>query len=206
MKKLFLDLDDTYKDTERYLRSVLKANSLAIPKQGTVYRFHLDIMYKDIFEMVFSDYSVIPNKEGAEENLRILETEYEIIFCSSYTTDSEKCAKQSYADGLGKEIILCGGSQWDKSHVNMLGESFIDDNARILALSNATKKIQMYNPYSCVGLRDYSGDPLVLDWFSALDHLVEVSVDEQLRERFCKRIKECSSQTNIQNNYRCTYT
>lgn len=197
MKKLFLDLDDTYKDTERYLRSVLKANSLAIPKQGTAYSLYRDIMYKDIFEMVFSDYSVIPNKEGVEENLKIVETEYEIILCSSYTTDIEKCAKQSYADGLGKEIILCGGSQWDKSHVNMLGESFIDDNAEILALSNATKKIQMYNPYSCVSLKGYSGDTLVLDWFEALDQLVEVRVDEQLRERFCKRIEECSIQTSV---------
>ena len=197
MKKLFVDLDDTYKDTERYLRQVIRANGLAIPQYGTVYSMYLDIMYRDIFEVVFSDYSVIPNKEGVDENLKILETEYEIIFCSSYTTDIEKRAKQSYSDNLGKEIILCGGTQWDKSYVNMSGASFIDDDAGILCLSNAKKKIQMYNPYKRGDLKDYRGDTLVLNWFEALDKLVEVNVDEQLRERFCKGIKNCSLKSNI---------
>lgn len=180
MRKLFVDLDDTFVDTERYLRRILESNGLKVPKYETVYTLYGEEAYKPYFDMVFNNYFVIPKKQGVNENIKLLETEYNIVFCSYCTTKNEKIAKKRFAESLNKEIILCEGEDFDKSNVDMSGGILIDDNLDVLASSNADKKLQMYNEFTY--RQGINGCPLVIDWFDVVDQLMEVSVDEKLRE------------------------
>jgi len=190
MKKLFLDLDDTYKDTERYLRHSIKANGLPLPTNMTVYALYSNPKYAHIFDMVFGNYHVIPELEGAKEGLKLLETEFEVIFCSGCTTTEEGFSKRKLATKMGKDIILCSTDKWDKSHIDMTGSIFVDDRPDILTLSNAEQRIQMYNQYSCSSILDCGGDMLVLDWYMLLDILMEVKRDEKLERSICERTRK----------------
>lgn len=180
MKRLFVDLDDTFLDTERYLRKILKSNGLKVPKYDTAYTLYGNEEYKQYFDMVFSNYLIIPKKLGVKENIKLLETEYDVVFCSYCTTQSEKEAKKKWADSIGKEIILCEGDDFNKSSVDMSGGIIIDDNIEVLSASNADKKLQMYNEYTYE--RTAKNSHLVIDWFDVADQLMEVSIDEKLRE------------------------
>ena len=194
MKKLFLDLDDTYKDTERYLRHIIRANGLPLPGNNmTVYALYSNPRYAHIFDMVFSNYHVIPELEGAKDNLKLLDTEYEIVFCSGCTTEEEGRSKRKLADKMGKEIILCSGDRADKSHVDMSGSIFVDDRPDILAKSNAEQRIQMYNPYMSDSILDCGGDMLVLDWSMLVDILMEVKPNEDLKRSILERTLKYST-------------
>ena len=187
MKKLYVDLDDTFKDSEKFLRKILEANGLECPKNGSVYWRVDSSDYRPYFEMMFGNYRFIPNKEGAVENLKLLETEFEVIFCSSYINDFEAESKKKFADSLGKSIILCGGENFDKSQVDMSDGILIDDKFEVLDASNALVKIQMYNPYNFEGISENS--TLVTNWYQIVDKLMGVDVDEDLRRDFCQGIQ-----------------
>lgn len=190
-KKLFMDLDDTYKDTETYLRCILKNYGIKIPETMSVYALYDIPQYRGYIEEVFGDYENIPNMIGARENFKLLQTEYKIIFCSSCNSEQEAIGKKKFAESLNKEIILCSGKQWDKSHVDMSGGVFIDDNKDILNKSNASVKIQMFNPYSYSGIAN--GSYLATNWYTVSDLLMEVNVNEKLRGSFCQGIQEFHS-------------
>lgn len=194
MKKLFVDLDDTFVDTERYLRKICESNGLKVPKYDTIYTLYgEDNEYKPYFDMVFNNYFVIPKKQGVIENISLLETEYEIIFCTYCTTKGEKEAKKKFANSLGKEIILCEGDNYTKSNIDMSEGILIDDNPEVLEASNAGKKIQMYNEFTYT--QTLSNCSLVVDWFDIVDQLMEVSIDERLRSFISDGISRCYNST-----------
>lgn len=191
MKKLFVDLDDTFVDTERYLRKICESNGLKVPKYETIYTLYGNSEYDPYFDMVFNNYFVIPKKQGVIENISLLETEYEVIFCTYCTTKSELEAKKRFAESLGKNIILCEGEDHAKSSTDMSEGILIDDNIDVLKASNASKKLQMYNEFTYTKtLQDCS---LVIDWFDVVDQLMEVSVDEGLRSFISDGISRCYS-------------
>lgn len=193
MKKLFVDLDDTFVDTERYLRKICESNGLKVPKYETIYTLYGVDGYKPYFDMVFNNYFVIPKKQGVIENINLLETEYDIVFCTFCTTKEEKVAKKKFAESMGKDIILCEGDDFDKSSIDMSGGILIDDSIDVLKASNADKKLQMYNEFTYTQiLKDCS---LVVDWFDIVDQLMEVSVDEKLRDFISNGISRCYSST-----------
>lgn len=206
-KKLFCDLDDTYLDTEPYLRSVCKANGLLTLKGICIYDMRYTPMYRDIIKEVIKDYSVIPTKVGAEECMKVLETEYDIIFVSSYLEEYEAEAKRSLAKGLGKPIILININDstseiGDKSVVNMSGGVFIDDILAHLVKSNASKRILMLNKYQsdleniCKGVWT-PNDLVVSDWYSVTDELMKGDEDDNLRKCICERVSECCKQHGV---------
>lgn len=202
MSKLYIDIDDTLVDTERYIRHLLKVNGLEYKDKGSVYSLMGIPEYEEIFREIMSDYSAIPYRVGALENLPLLKTEYDIILCSSSCSDYESVAKQEFAKSLDLPLILCEGDQWDKSHIDMSGAIFIDNNPDILRVSNATVKLQMYSPYTRIeGTLD-----VVEDWYSVTDRLIDTGGDNdaELRECLYKRIQRCyraSKQVNKQHTF-----
>lgn len=194
MQKLFMDLDDTYFDTERYLEKLLNNVGLPtpLPGEGNIYALSTISEYKDIILEAMSDYSYIPKKEGADLALELLSTEYEVIFCSSYTYENEYKAKKSFANRVNKDIILCTGDKFDKSHVDMRDSIFIENDPSILDVSSAKVKIQMCNQDMLKGITfDYKNiDLYATNWSEIVDYLMEVDVNAELRRRFCERIQE----------------
>lgn len=197
MQNIYLDLDDTFVDTEMYIRSVLKNNLLPV-RDNTVYALRFLPIYSDIMRDVFKNYDIIPLKEDAEVSLSLLSTEYNIIFCSSYITEEEANAKKSFAKKYKKDIILCGGQNWDKSRVDMSGGIMIDDDPEALSRSNATTKIQVFNPYKTNGLRytEYlKGDHFAENLPQAVEFLMggeNIYGNSELRRCICERVQECS--------------
>lgn len=196
MKKLFIDIDDTYKDTEHYLRALLINNGYSVPDNDTIYALtNSEEGVNSIFRSVFKNYSAIPDIYGVRENFPLLETEYEIIFCSTYYSKEESLAKKIFARDLDKEIILCDGnsSNWDKSNVDMSGSAFVDDNIKILTRSNADSKYSIYNPFQFnLQLFRTKGQDikLVSNWYELTDLLMGVEVDEDIRKRVCEGIQK----------------
>lgn len=202
MRKLYIGLDDTLLDTESYMR-------LLVELQG-----NRDMMFSDIAFVksyvcdIIKKYDVLPFKEGAEECLPILDTEYDIILCSSYSSDIEYEIKKNFAEKIGKELILYRGGDCGISSINMKDDIFIDDNLDVVAGSNASCKIQMYNPYNFhLSRRNQvcsERDILVTDWFQVMDYLVEVNIDEDIRRRFCKGISKFCIRCGIQGHLQHT--
>lgn len=197
--RLYIDIDDTLVDTERYIRQILKVNGLEYKDKGSVYSLIGIPEYEEIFRGVMSDYSVIPYRVGALENLPLLKTEYDIILCSSSYNGYESKAKEEFARSLDLPLILCEGSHWDKSHVDMNSSVFVDNDPDILRVSNATVKLQMNSPYTRVeGALD-----VVEDWYSVTDRLIDAGgeSDAELRKCLCERVQRCykeSKQANKQ--------
>jgi len=197
MQNLYLDLDDTFVDTEVYIRAILKNNLIPYKSNNSVYGMRCIPVYSDIMRDVFKNYSVIPLKEDAEECLKLLSTEYNVIFCSSYITDEEGESKKRFAELYKKDIILCGGINWDKSRVDMSGGIMVDDAPEALSKSNATTKIQVANPYKAYGLKyaDYlRGDVFVENLSQVVEYLMGGEAlygSSKLRGDICKRVQEC---------------
>lgn len=168
-RKLFLDLDDTFFDTENYLRKVLGGKWLY--HEGLIYEAYENMEFNELFKCLeaFMDYRRVPLKAGAREGLEEIKNIYDVIFCSSYHLEPEKKAKEDIAKVLGIPILLCGGDKWDKSHIDMSGGVFVDDNTRLLKLSNAKDKVCFYKKYNFKGKFDGC---IVFDWEELVGVLV----------------------------------
>lgn len=168
MRNLYLDLDDTVLDTSSFLGGV---DLLKYLKQN------------------IDGYSRIPYKVGALDSLRILSTKYSISFVSCYLTEDEKREKLRFARLVGVPIFLC--RDYYKGSVDMSGGIFVDDDVKHLIESSAS----LEDSY-CFGGGEYEtnlGYTCVNSWSELCDILMEVSVDAELREYFCKRIpRGCS--------------
>lgn len=195
MKNLFLDLDDTYLDTDRYIRKVLKANGVSKRLWG----IHDDIYVlqdipecKDIIKACMSNYLVIPTKEGAVQSLKLLRTEYNVKFVTSCYSDYEEKAKRELFKKMDVDFIICRGG---KSHVDMSGATFVDDHFKHLNESNASEKIFFFNPYELdptISTGGFNLDTtLVLNWFELTDLLMSGGEDYELREYIHQRVQEC---------------
>lgn len=165
-RKLYLDIDDTVLDTENFIRMVLGGRWL--DHKGLVYGEYRNMSSDELLKVyrVFNDYSSIPFIVGAEDGLRILATEYDIVFCSSYYTDVEKRSKEEWANSLGIPIILCKG--FTKSNINMDEAVLVDNDTRNLNDSNASKKVCLYHKYS---FDEFDGGDVVFNWFDLVDRL-----------------------------------
>lgn len=158
-KVIYLDIDDTLKDTELYLRRVLGIykkdfKKYGLDEDGGVYGLQNSKRYQPIFDKALSDYTKIPYVVGALDGLNILRTKYDVILCSSCHSNAEVVGKKLLAEELGMPILLCTGDKWKKSSINMSGAILVDDSISQLEWSNAERKICMYkegfwkeNPY-----------------------------------------------------------
>lgn len=199
-RKLYIDLDDTFVDTEMYLRNMFNQNGFNVPESASIYSLIDTGEYDFLFKEGMSDYILIPRMPGAEDALKILSTEYSISFVSCYSFEEEARGKKKLADALRKELILCKGR---KDHINMENAVFIDDNISHLIDSNASDedKFLFFNIYN---LRDLTsaGDSycghVVSDWYEITNILMGVTgEDAELREYFRERIQKCSKGCGI---------
>lgn len=176
--KLFLDLDDTVKDTERYIRKVFASNGLQYDAPGSIYRYINSGTVEDsLIRECFYDWNVIPFKDCALNGIKLLQTEYDVIFCTTYTFNKEAQMKKSLAKTLGCDIILCGDGNRYKDKVDMSGGIFVDDRADILLRSNADIKFELYSPYYFDGYAERDDKTLIVDWYSLIDILMNKGID-----------------------------
>ena len=168
--KLYLDVDDTLLDTEGYIKSVLGGKWLR--EDRLIYSCYSQMQPEEMSKVItaFSDYTKIPFKSGAKEGLEALKKNFDVVLCSSYVHNCEYEAKKVLAEKLGLPIILCGGANWDKSHINMSGSVFVDNNTRLLNLSNADKKVCFYQRGNMV--QEFTDGAIVFDWFELMDELL----------------------------------
>lgn len=193
MQTLFLDLDDTFVNTENYIRRVLKNELLPVTEHSVYYMRELDA-YREIMEEIFSNYDVIPLCDGAEDSLNILSTEYEVVFCSCAVSDAEENSKKAFADLYKKDIIICR-EDYAKEKVDMKGCILVDDSLDVLEASRADTRIQIFNPYLAKGLsyKEYlCGDHLAINLPSVVDYLIGGGISndksEDLRRTIYKGI------------------
>lgn len=198
MKNLFLDLDDTYLDTDRYIRKVLKANGVSKDLWG----IHDDIYVlgdnpdcKDIIRECMSNYPVIPTREGAAQSLQILRTEYNVVFVTSCYSDYEEKSKRELFSKMGTKFIICRGG---KSHVDMSGGIFVDDHLIHLVESNAEQKIFFFNRYEIsTGRYNPRTTSMVMNWFELTDILMSGGEDDELRRYIHQRVQECCKTSRV---------
>lgn len=185
LEKIYMDLDDTVKDTERYIRRVLASNGVDVNKvKGTIYNmfftgFSLEgILARDCVK----NWSVVPFKEGAMDCLRLLMSEYKVIFVSAYTFESEAKDKLEFAKSVGCDIILCDNKTHPfKNHIDMSDGIFIDDRQDVVLLSNSPKKFEMFNPYTIDFSAERDDRTTIADWHMIIDDLMYGGLDERIR-------------------------
>lgn len=167
--KLFLDVDDTIFDTKGYIRELLGGEWLTDSR--IIYSCYEDMTFRELNKVitVFSNYNKVPFKIGAYDGLNILKSKYDVVLCSSYKYSCEYKAKEAIAKRLNTPIILCGGKNWDKSHIDMSDSVFVDNNTRILNLSNASRKVCFYQQGNLV--EEFRDGDIVFNWSELLDKL-----------------------------------
>lgn len=191
---ILLDLDDTFVDTEKYIRRVLKDELLEV-KFPSVYPLRFMDGYAEIMEEIFQNYEVIPKTDGAEDCLNILKDEYEVVFCSCYVTEGEKKAKKSFADSYETEILLVGNGDYSKSSIDKTNCILVDDSLEVLSASNAAKNIQVFNKYAAKGLTyaEYLlGDYLAENLSSVVTYLmggIQDAKSEEFGRSICQRVQ-----------------
>lgn len=186
--KIFLDLDDTLMDTENFIRSLLKSEFYDLSKCPCVYSLRSTDEFSDIIEDIFNNYDLIPMCEGSKKFLDCMKDDYEIIFCSGYFTENERKSKKSFADKIGKDIILVDARVcFDKSCVDMSDGIVIDDLPEVLAASKAKIRLLKYNKY----VRAYYNS--FAEYAQCSDSVVETLADsvKEIKElREAQRAKE----------------
>lgn len=190
MKNLFMDLDDTFLNTEKYIREILKNSNLSV-KASCVYTLRAIPGYNIIIEKIMNNYSTIPMKKGAEDCLKLLKTEYNVVFCSRYYTLGERSAKKEFAKEMNTDIILVASEDISKKSVDMHDGVLVDDSLEALEETNASVKVQMFNPYVAKGLlfKDYlKGDYFAENLYDVIDCLLGGNIDENLRRDIYSRI------------------
>lgn len=201
MKKLFLDLDDTYLDTDRFIRYTLALKGVSKEYWGIeddIYTVANIPECKDIIKSCMSNYHAIPLKTGAKESLKILQTEYIITFVTSAFSNYEIQSKKKLLDSMKVPYIITGRK---KSHIDMSGGIQVDDHLGHLNQSNAKKKIFFYNkfemnPKTATGTleKDYT---MVKDWFELTDILMSGGEDNELREYICSRVQRICKASRV---------
>lgn len=194
-KKLFLDLDDTFLDTDRFIRYMLKRNGVSeelVNINDDIYVLSNHPECRDIIEFVTSNYSIIPKKVGAKESLKILKTEYDVIFVTASCREAEYKSKEALLIGMGVPYIITGS---DKTSVDMTGGIQVDDHLIHLNQSNAETKIFFYNKYEMIpnvstGTLE-KGYKVAKDWFQLTDILMSGGEDIELRKFICQRVQKC---------------
>lgn len=178
---LYLDLDDTVKDTERYIRRVLQSNGIQLAGyQGSIYYLmNTDTLAGSLVSECLKEWEVIPFKSCAYNAIKLLQTEYNIVFCSSYTFQREAEMKRVFAKAMGCDIILCGEEHRFKDHVDMSQATFIDDRSDILLRSNAKAKFELLNPYFFDSCAERDDKTLLVDWYSLVDILMGKGINQE---------------------------
>lgn len=181
-KTIYLDLDDTVKDTERYIRRVLVSNGAKLASltgRDSIYLLlHSDLYEGKVVRECLKEWDIIPFKSCAYNVIQLLKTEYNVVFCSAYTFEEEAECKRSFARSMGCDIILCDKSCSDKSHVDMSGAIFIDDRSDILAKSNADEKYELYSPYFFDIYAERDLKTKVVDWYSLASILMSRGIEK----------------------------
>ena len=171
-QELFLDIDDVLFDTENHLRRKLGGEWSSY--NGLLYEAYKDMSFDELAIIlgVFSNYKRIPFIKGARRGLEKLREKYNVILCSSFCFDVERKAKVEVAEILGLPLILCGGESWYKDGIDMSSGIIVDDNTRIVNLSNASKKVHYYKYGNMVEVLDKSKGVTVFDWSELLNMLL----------------------------------
>lgn len=178
---IYLDLDDTVKETERYIRRVISSNGIRL--KPNFYGKNCDSVYlyvgSDTREgMIVTEclknWNIIPFKASAINSIKLLKTEYEIIFCTAYCFGEEAEWKKAFAKSMGCNIILCGEECMLKDSVDMQGCIFVDDRHDILLRSNAEDRYELFNPYyfDFHGYVEREDNIGLVDWYSLVDTLM----------------------------------
>lgn len=186
-KTLYVDIDDTVKDTERYIRRVMRSNGISCPKTGTIYS-KIGTPEGSIIEEVLCNHDAIPFKESAKSSLELLFTEYNVVFYSHYHFQKEKECKYKLAKLFKRPIILEEFS--DSKSVDMSDAYFVDDRNEVLMSSNAERKFELYSPYMFDMTHERDKDTLIVDWYSLTNILMGVNLDEYLRRFISSRVPQ----------------
>ena len=189
MRTLYLDLDDTYLDTDNYIRKVLKENGVSKKLWGIndyIYVLADNPDCKDIIKSCMSNYTEIPTKVGAKESLQLLRTEYNVVFVTSIFSYDEMEAKKELLQSMKVPFIFVGSR---KNCVNMRGQVFVDNHLTHLKQSNAATKIFFYNEFEeSIPREEYM---ITKDWFELTDLLMSGGEDFELRKYIHQRVQEC---------------
>lgn len=210
MEKLYLDIDDTLLDTEKYLRLLLKNNFISCPENSSVYELRGDVMAGCIVEEMLSSegYEVIPFVNGGEDGIELLKSEYEVVLVSDVVTSDEGVGKTNLAKRLGCDIILTGDAMGrSKSDIDMSDGVFVDNMPSNLFASNAKRRILMFSEYDlcypserqCFSrmLREDSVT-VIGDFYDLVDLLIGVDEsDAELRERVYQGIQKFCKNSGI---------
>lgn len=176
--KLYIDVDDTFLNTEKYMRNVLKANGIRVKNGLTAYDYRDNPVAEDLMDMLFSDYSVIPKMDGAEESLKILQCDYDVVFTSSVFSEKERDAKEKYFKEMGKKLIVIPG-QFDLSAfiAPCSNTLVVNDKSRVLDKSGVypINTYCMWNPRTSEkNIYEYlkHGGTVVFDWYELCDQIM----------------------------------
>lgn len=163
--KLYLDFDDVVMDTTRYLMRMLGETN---PNRFWGIYGNDPRVVTELSE----NYKKIPIKKNALNGLRIVEKFADITFVSEYYYPGEARDKRILSKGFCRhsDIILVNANESRKYKLDLSKGMLIDDNSKILCMSNAGMKILFYNPANYItrfdGLR-------VEDW-KGLIHLFKL--------------------------------
>lgn len=193
---IYLDLDDTVKDTERYIRRVLQTNGVDTSGYvGSIYPLvSTDTFAGSLVCECLKEWDAIPFKSCALNGLKLLKTEYNIVFCSAYTFGKEAELKEAFAKKMRCDIILCGEENRFKDNVDMSDSIFIDDRSDILIRSNAKVKYEILNPYFFDIYAERDDRTLLVDWYYLVDILMSKGITiggntiEKFRGMLCKGV------------------
>lgn len=179
MKDFYLDIDTAYVAVRQYLSRVCEVHGIRAKDRADAERISETL--KGVFGL---HYSEIPKVDGADECLKIIETEYNVVFVSrilSSTQEEER--KRSFAKSEGADIMFYKDNI---SEIDMSGGVFLSSSQGTLVESNAETKYLLYDKYTF----DKSIDAVtvVFDWHSLLDIMIRGEEDEELREYFHNRV------------------
>lgn len=198
MRNLFLDIDDTYLSTETFLRASFGCYGVKCPKLDTVYSikemYGDDSVVSDLYDYLMSNYAIIPKRRGASDGIKLLSSEYNVIFCSAAYSEEEKNAKKRFAMQEGYELIL----STSKDVAAKYGKDSIIVDDKLVNLFNSgvspANRILMWNKYfsfhsSNRALQRTFSYMFIKDWFDLVELLVGGNTDEKLRELVRSRVQ-----------------
>lgn len=198
---VYLDIDDTYIETEKLIKNVCKKVGYSIDERVNAYILRDNPIVRDVVKLIMSDYSKIPKRVGAEDCLAIISTEYTVKFLSSCYSEVEIYAKKKFAEEEGKEVILCEYCSKTPDIIDLSNGIMIDDRVDVLLGANASEKYNMkYNYDTQEEVQQFikEGGTVCNNWYQLLDYLVEGEKDEEFRRYFYTRIQELGWNKRLQ--------
>lgn len=175
--RIYVDLDDTVKDTQKYARLMWRSQKgTEYPEGRSIYN---EILYgdTDFMKGILVDYESIPFKEGALDGIRLLKySGYDVVLHSAYSYFGEAVAKRWLADKLDCDLVLRMNTDEDLP-VDMSGSLFVDDRSDVLIKSNADKKYEMFDPwYFDIRAERDDRTEIVGNWSDLCDRLIGVKL------------------------------